>query len=397
MNSLLHDHSPDSKSVDLVLGQPTAEEWISVSNTTWASWGDSLPLPVYLQESEFLTTVPLARDGGLTPWILIDGRLPVGRRPILASCETIRKRALISTAGGHVEEGIVHGIASVFTSPEYRRRGYAARMLQELAQILRTWQIGNRRCLGTILYSDIGKTYYANIGWRPNATNRHVEFQAIPHSKHSCVRGISGEGLQNLCERDENIVRTTLTVPDNEIRSRVTIIPDLDHMLWHISKEEFACQYLFGRVPKAKGAIAGDSGCQVWVIWTHRYYTSPEIETADNVLYILRLVMERDKTATRLPTDSSKLLNDGQYAEQFIYLKAVLQAAQDEAAEWGLKIVKLWDPTPLVLDMLSHSGMHYNIVDREEDSIASGRWYREKKDDDANPPYWLNNEHYAWC
>ena len=43
-------------------------------------------------------------------------------------------------------------------------------------------------------------------------------------------------------------------------KSRIMIVPDIDHMLRYISKEEFACQKLFGGIPRAKGAIAGEAG-----------------------------------------------------------------------------------------------------------------------------------------
>ena len=50
----------------------------------------------------------------------------------------------------------------------------------------------------------------------------------------------------------------------------MTIMPGPDHMLWHMGKEEFACEELFGRVQQAKVAIAGPPGNQIWAIWAHR-------------------------------------------------------------------------------------------------------------------------------
>jgi hypothetical protein len=84
------------------------------------------------------------------------------------------------------------------------------------------------------------------------------------------------------------------------------------------------------------------------------------------------------------------------YEKQSQNLKAVLQAAQAEAAEWKLDVVKLWDPTPLVLDMLAHSGLSYHVTEREEESIASLMWYDSHGGKGKNQPLWVNNEHYAW-
>lgn len=46
----------------------------------------------------------------------------------------------------------------------------------------------------------------------------------------------------------------------------MVILPDLDYMLWHIRKEEFATNYIFGEKAEAKGTIAGVPGKQVWIV-----------------------------------------------------------------------------------------------------------------------------------
>jgi hypothetical protein len=74
---------------------------------------------------------------------------------------------------------------------------------------------------------------------------------------------ITEDDLESLCERDEAIVRFRMAVPTEEVEARFTIIPDLDHMGWHIAKEVFVSEYLFEKVPTAKGAIAGPPGNQV--------------------------------------------------------------------------------------------------------------------------------------
>lgn len=75
------------------------------------------------------------------------------QRRILASCETIRRRAFVGGGGngdGGVREGVVHGVASVFCKEEYRGRGYASRMMRELNGILRgcrEWRRSWFRCV----------------------------------------------------------------------------------------------------------------------------------------------------------------------------------------------------------------------------------------------------------
>ena len=189
-----------------------------------------------------------------------------------------------------------------------------------------------------------------------------------------------------------------MAAPATGIKTRFTIIPDVDHVGWHIAKEEFATQYLFGdgTTPTAKGAIAGAPGNQVWATWVHRYYGPLDAEDPSNVLYILRLVVEVDESATRLPGDAARRPPKDIYEMQVKLLRAVLQAAQAEADEWKLNIVKMWEPSPLVLDMLQHSGLDYMITEREEDSIASLQWYDQDGGVSPEFPLWVNNEHYAW-
>lgn len=41
--------------------------------------------------------------------------------------------------------------------------------MKELAKALRGWQSEYGKSLGSVLYSDIGKEYYAKLGWPPNS------------------------------------------------------------------------------------------------------------------------------------------------------------------------------------------------------------------------------------
>lgn len=387
---------PDSKSPELCLDHPTPEECITIWTNTSTAWKDSLTFPAFMKESLFLTTVPLAKDSGMTNWILVDKNLPPGQRPILCSCESFRKRSLVSDTDGNVSDTIIHGIASVFCQVSYRGRGYAARMMKELAEVLRHWQTDSNRCVGSILYSDIGKSYYSTFGWHSTPTNSHLVFQPSKSPTQLLARLIPEKDLAQLCKKDELMIRKDMATPAKRMRKCVSVIPDLDHMLWHIRKEDFGCDFLFGKVPFAKGAIAGQPGNQIWVIWTHRYYSHPDSSVGDNTLYILRLVFEN----ADMDSNSNSYLDLEKKAalrsDQVDNLRAILEAARDEAAHWKLDDVKLWHPTPAVQKMIVQSGIEYSAVERDEDSISCGLWYNEN-DDEGIAIEWINNEHYAWC
>ncbi|KAM0335181.1 hypothetical protein ACHAQA_000222 [Verticillium albo-atrum] len=398
MDSLHQLGLPSCDSPDLHITHLTPEECISIWNGTFPIWGDSLEeLADYQKESRFMTTVPLAVNGGMTTWILVDKNLAPDKRPILCSCESFHKRALSGDVNGQVEEAVIHGIASVFCPEAYRNRGYATRHLKEIAQVLRSWQ--SDRVLGSVLYSDIGNVYYATLGWSSIATNTHLELQPTKHPESALVRKLVQSDLSDLCKRDEALVKTALaalSVDGSPRRKRVTVVPDLDHMLWHIAKEGFATNNLFGKIPEAKGAIAGSPGRQVWVIWTHRYYDRPDAPCSNNVLYILRVVVEGDKSANSTGVVDEDMVKGCLDDDQAESLEAVLHAAQNEAAEWHLDQVQLWEPSLWVRNTIAKSNIIHSTVDRTEKSIASIQW-NEVAACDGLPPLWVNNEHFAWC
>ncbi len=303
--------------------------------------------------------------------------------PLLCSCETFRKRAFVTDTQGQFSEMIIYGIASVFCNPKYRGRGFAARLLRELAMMLPNWQVASRRCIGSVLYSDIGKTYYANLGWHPFPVNTHIEIDPMGAPTTSQARKLLAGDLGQLCKDDEALIQKAMTSTSN-CKIRMMLVPDLDHMQWHHGKEEFASDKLFKKQPQVKGAMAGKPGNRVWAIWTHRFYGDPESASSDNTLYILRVVVEKEKADTV------------QREMQAKQMQAVLKAAQIEAAEWQLHSVKMWHPAHLVRELVERAGIQYRNVDREQDSIASLLWYGEGsgKEDTLE---WIGNEHYGWC
>lgn len=397
----IKSRNPTSTSSDLHLDHPTPEKCFQIWATTADAWKDSLTTPLYILESAYLMTVPLAQDGGMTTWVLVDKDRPPNKRDIFCSCETFRKRCIVSDSTGNVTEGIVHGIASVFCPEKFRGRSYAARHMKELATVLRGWQAENGKVIGSVLYSDIGKEYYTRLGWTPNPVNGHLVLSPAMMEIPATSRPVFESELESLCLRDQATIQSDMATPSAS-RKRVVILPDLDHMLWHIRKEDFATKYIFGKKAVMRGTIAGVPGKQVWAIWVRRYYRHPDdhsIKGADdkNVLYILRLVAEGDETANK-PREGNFTTPMEGYAEQAAALRAVMQAAQAEAADWRLDQVQLWDPSPMVKSLLDQSDLDAVHVERQSHSIASLLWFEDgERLGPEDAPILINNEHYAWC
>ncbi|WEW57465.1 hypothetical protein PRK78_002932 [Emydomyces testavorans] len=386
---------PDAESLDLHLSHPTEQETNRIWKLISASWKDALSVPQFLEESAYLMTIPLAKDNGMTLWILVDKTLPPDHRPLLASCESFRKRSLVSDKNGNVIETITHGIASVYCNPRYRGRGYASRLLRELSKTLPNWQIEqNKPVIASVLFSDIGKQFYAALGWDP-FPSYHIEFNPVKVEDIGAAHILATQ-VGPLCEEDEAMSRQVMAQPYKNERLRFMILPDHAHMLWHHRKEEFGCEKLFGKQPHIKGAIAGDPGNRVWAIWTHRFYGSPSDEYSGNTLYILRLVIENSVLLDNAMV-AEELLNDNRQVELPVNeLRAVLQAAQAEAADWKLQHVKMWSPSMQVEKLIRQTGLEHRRVDREKESICCLRWYGEGTGGQKSLD-WIGNEKYGWC
>ncbi|KAI4103778.1 MAG: hypothetical protein LQ339_004110 [Xanthoria mediterranea] len=393
---------PDSSAPTLQLVQATEPEIIESSTLGSISWGGPLDKSDYLRREAHLRNQPLTRDGGITYWILVDTAAPPtarGSRRILASCETIRKRALIALLGVAIRETICHGIGSVHCNQDYRGRGFGRRMMMELANQLDTWQQKEgERADFSVLWSDIGKDFYAKLGWK-TYSSKHIALP--PKSTHEHALGVpkpvtlASEDIDRVCSTDEANLRSEMAdpTPAGSI-VRVALVPDAATMQWHHSREEFLAKVLVGRWPNSKGAMAeAPDGRRVWCIWTRTFGASQD----QRVLNILRLSVEGEKNlgqpASTKPNDK---LHDHAQRAQVKAIAAVLQAAQVEALDWGMSSVQFWNPSPLSVLAARHLEPSAEIVERHEESLASLQWHGRPMPDNATID-WISNEKFAWC
>lgn len=398
-------HLPPADSPDLILAESTKAELQHVWTLHHPMWGPALTLENYLNREEFLMTVPLAKNGGVTHWILTDRNGTPDNRPIYASCESLRKRALASRLDpdGQVvlQEGIAHGIASVFTNPTYRGKGYASRMMADLGPKLKEWSEGRKepkddeedtvitRSLFSVLYSDIGKTFYAKNGWAAFESShlcfKPAETDAFSHTPAAKVKVLGYHDLAVLCNLDEQALRTTMEhraklLPTNGKKACAALMPDLDQFLWHMMREDFMTKHIFGKTPTIRGALFGEPGKRIWAVWTRGYYGGLE-KKEGNTFHILRVVVEDEDNST-----------EEYVAEGF---REIIQLARQEARQWLSFDIQMWNPSPALKSAAAKSGLEYELIDREKESIASLMWYGEGESTETVD--WVANEKFGWC
>lgn len=388
VSALPHADSPNLK---LLPASPT--ERLSCFKINVTSWGGRLSQSQYLQREKHLLEQDLTKDGKLTHWILTDPSLPRqdGANIILSACETYEKVAYVAR-GGNVKELVCHGIGSVYSAKVYRGRGYAKRMMQELGTTLDSLQPREEDRF-SLLWSDIGKKFYAQAGWEPMPSS-HIQLPAIdeatflrkkkqlalPSSKDILPADLEERVCEPDCSHVKNVLERESTSEDAKGKTLISVRPDHAHIAWHHARENFIAHTLFSKTPSIKGAFVDQEGTlKPAIVWTRIFGSSD----SENCLLILRLVVPPDEAVTR-----DQLVRS---------LASLLLRAQLEAQKWDMQQgVQIWNPDDVTLDaakLLAGPEGNVDVVLREEDSVASLRYVGQ----DLSNVEWRFSEKYAWC
>ena len=175
-------HLPPGSSPTLHLTPATPEERLAVLHLNSRAWKGPLDVTGYIAREDHLLQQQLTH-GRLVCWVLVDSREPANQRTILSSCETFRKQGLVAK-DGVVRDVVAFGVGSVYSRPEFRGMGYAKRMMEELRRRLDDGVVGKCKdkeeegAVFSVLFSDIGKRFYAQFGWVP-FPSAHVQLPPI--------------------------------------------------------------------------------------------------------------------------------------------------------------------------------------------------------------------------
>ncbi|KAG6223905.1 hypothetical protein E4U26_004185 [Claviceps purpurea] len=389
----------------LVLVKATSEEKTAICLRHQPHWGSSFTPEGYLRREEGLQELSLARDGGLTVWALTQNTdanddnsnntddAPAGR-PILSSLETYRKRAIVRGTDGVVRDVTAHGVASVFTSPHHRRKGYSSKMLSLLGDELARQEAQQPGSAGfSVLFSDVGKTFYAQHQWMPFPST-HLSFSVDLSTSTSTTTSISNtiddhltlitdDNLPKIAQLDEQTLRQKLSSPPQPPHTiRLALLPDLPTYEWHFARAAFQARHLFGKTPSLHGALYTPPErlhSRVWMLWNHSLSGGPD-SPEKNVLNVLHLALEDHDIPDR---------------DLVTGLEAIMGVAQAQAQEWLCAKIEMWNPDERVKELMGRATkLPSELVVRETASIASLRWYGEGGVMDVE---WVDNEKFEWC
>lgn len=229
------------------------------------------------------------------------------------------------------------------------------------------------------------------MGWHAFPSS-HIALRPTHSDEASVAQNLYADDLAELCKLDEKWLRKEIRRPQiSEPKIRVALIPDVKTMQWHHAREEFAAEHMLGKEAKIKGAYSKtDEGDQIWCVWTRTFGN----DDAGNTLNILRLVIECEKFCDSDGVEPTSLSTSTQKKVQGV--AAVLSAAQLQAAEWDMKNVQIWNPTPLTILAAREVEPTSEAIHRDKESIASLRWHG-KDPEEGSRIQWVGNEKYGWC
>jgi len=381
------------------MGDPFMDDQITTENVlftraddtirelTWrlngAVFAAPLDLDAYVAREAYLSQQALCKDGGCTYFVLAHKH---DATHIVASCEAVKKTVFI--AGGHTSDGsgfkeaTGYGIASVYTNPKYRRLGMAALMMDKLKEII------DQESDCSALYSDIGRGYYAGLGWtvfpsdQATISLRTEEKgkEAFQQPATSKTRYLSHDELPALCDKDVAQMRTKFQrLATDRTTTHVAFAPDYAQISWQLANEDFVTKALHpDRSVAHRGAIT-HSG-HSWVYW--------KLDWRAKQLSILRFVLPEQEGQDVISEEAS--------AWDVLEL---LQAAAAEATAWGLGKVVIWNPnTTTTRGIKGFHNLHEAEVDvvfdeRKDAALPSLRWARGRGVGDT---VWEDNQHYVW-
>ncbi|KAH9919959.1 uncharacterized protein BXZ73DRAFT_104779 [Epithele typhae] len=184
------DATPALPLCELSLYPATRQQTLDSRRRHFEQWGRGMPLEEYLRRDDVLDSDPHAANGNMITWVLVRRTDPTSLT-FLSSCETYRRTATASRRSSSTAEDVTaYGVASVFTAPANRRKGYARHMMRLLhwvlaapdaldrasfpaawgappdPEVLRAAGVANGRF--SVLYSDLGRDFYHACGPRPD-------------------------------------------------------------------------------------------------------------------------------------------------------------------------------------------------------------------------------------
>lgn len=320
-----------------------------------------------------------------------------------------RTGAIATPSSSHAQDVVAYSIASEFTPPDKRRRGYAQHMMRLLHWVLAprpalkvefpsTWGapplvpagFGNARF--SVLYSDIGKEFYRTCGPSPEAGQGWVErgsaqtaWDFTTQDKTHCLSNRMAPRWEYLSEDDAKAVWTKdaewmkadlAAAASPTGRTLLTFLPDkgvgafLIHRAMSFSEDSDMTPVL--PLEKWGAVLMPQDGATLSNMLDHSDH-----ETCTFATWTMdKLASSRTLVVTRLRADAGTLPD---------LLRKLIDFARQEQVER----VEIWALTEAFRSMAERLGW---VTEQRQEHLSAFKWYGEETDDQVE---WMFNEKYA--
>ncbi|KAL2832629.1 hypothetical protein BDW59DRAFT_106489 [Aspergillus cavernicola] len=374
---------PLSTSSDLRLAESSKSEQMHIWNLKAR---EPYTPEAYAAIEEHCANQLITNNGQMIKWVLVHGHSGTedANRVVLASCHSIQRPALVARLGddgeSKLEPVVCHTIRGVYCPEEFRRRGYATRLINEVQKVLenRVLEHDDAKAQFTCCYSDIGNSIYRKGGWKAFAAT-HIDLPLLAEMESrvppSNIELLQAADVDKLCAQDVDLMSRALSRPfqPHEKPIRVALLPNYPSIQWHHACEEAASRHILGRVPTTKGALASIQHGKIWCTWHHTFPGANQIE-----LHILRFVVD---------------VNDSHDEQLLSAIGAVLQAARIEAAEWKVNRIVIKSPDPLVVSAARRTFSKIQVEERDIYGVPFLLWHGPPQE--VEDIEWTFNEEYG--
>ncbi|EGZ14327.1 hypothetical protein PHYSODRAFT_317049 [Phytophthora sojae] len=318
-----------------------------------------------------------SQDGALF-WALVDkteenpqtssdSGVVAGRDLLCCHCKTLRFPCVYRFS---------YQISSVYTLPEFQKRGLAGFFLTEVAKQLEQLP----QALISVLYSDVGPTFYDKLGWKCHPSKLATLEIDHPRNTKAVDNNKSSTELKTLVLDDKpdkfleadnaRLVDALANSEKFQGRNAFLILPTRDSIEWQfVNGVHYARAAGFDELPSRCGVRINDDA---FVLWWHNL--------KESTLYV----------------DRARFPDSGDNAAEII--RVLLDAAMQEARKFKLKKVVIWDPPSGLLRDDVRSLVEIEVAERKL-SLSNAMVFRRGNVDDSKTtalPHWFCNEKYAW-
>ncbi|KAM0787062.1 hypothetical protein ACM66B_006325 [Microbotryomycetes sp. NB124-2] len=340
-------------------------------------WGIGYSLEGFLERERQLSLTGMGRQ--MQCWVLVP-QVDPETKEILCSCETFRRPILWSPRAGLVQDAVGYSIASVFTPPHNRRKGYALHMMKTLHSKLR---LENEQTVPTIengltqrndavvsfLFSDVGQFYSqaGPPGWHTqglSTTVWQVNSYPLQDSTTSSLSPVTADDFDRVAKADAELMRQDLATSKGSSYPAFATVLTKASLDWTTTR---ATQY------------AKENNLTVPEVWGFEIVAADSSSSSSSSLILFSYELKRKAIKVLRVRASS--------SNEF---ESLMDAVVQLARQHGVDKIVAWQVDPELLQGLPQDKRGETL--ERTDSLSALAEYAG--DGEIT---WKANEAYAWC